>query len=75
MPGAGQYEFFDPSGLGAPAGRALPQSQGVDGIVVRPDSVERVTVPMDRPEQNTREVTYKLTLSADGWVEGCGCGR
>ncbi|MEW5848484.1 MAG: DUF3857 domain-containing protein [Myxococcota bacterium] len=70
VPGAGQYDYFDPAGLGAPVGRPLPFSQGGDGIVVRPDGIERVIIPEDKAEQNTREVTYKLVLGVDGMVEG-----
>jgi hypothetical protein len=70
VPGAGQYDFFDPSGLGVPTARAMPASQGTDGLVVRPDGVERVPVPTDRADQNTREVIYKLVLGLDGMVEG-----
>ncbi|MBI5497389.1 MAG: DUF3857 domain-containing protein [Deltaproteobacteria bacterium] len=70
VPGQGTYDFFDPSGLGVPTGRALPWSQGVDGLVIRPDGVERVTVSTDTAEQNLREVNYKLVLSADANIEG-----
>jgi hypothetical protein len=70
VPGPGTYEFFDPAGLGVPTGRPMPWSQGTDGILVRPDGVERVRIPEDRAEDNTREITYKLTLTQDAFVEG-----
>lgn len=70
VPGQGTYEFFDPTGIGVPSGRALPWSQGVDALVVRPDGVDRVKTPEDTAEQNVREANYKLALSTDGMVEG-----
>jgi hypothetical protein len=70
VPGTGTYDFFDPAGLGVPTGRAMPHSQGVDGLVVRPDGVERVTITVDTADQNVREVNYKLTVTPDAMVEG-----
>jgi hypothetical protein len=42
----------------------------VDGLVVRPDGVDRVTTATDTVEMNQREITYKLVLSNDAFIEG-----
>ena len=70
VPGQGTYQYFDPAGLGVPTGRTLPWSQGVDGVVVRPDGTERVHTPEDTAEMNTRELNFKLVLTTDAMVEG-----
>jgi hypothetical protein len=70
VPQGGGWAFIDPATPFLPTGRLPGPLQGERGVLIRGEKGELIDLPIDRPQDNTRSVSYDLELSADGMVSG-----
>ena len=74
VPQGGGWAFIDPATPYLPTGRLPGPLQGQRGVLIRGNHGELIDLPIDKPQDNTRDVNYELGLGVFRHVDvviGC----